>query len=68
MKFIIFHGSFGNSKENWIPWLKEELEKFGNIVSVPEFPIEDWDQLTKNKTKIILKKQNLINWLNSLST
>ena len=64
MKFIIFHGSFGNSKENWIPWLKEELEKFGNIVSVPEFPIEDWDQLTKNKTKIILKKQNLINWLN----
>ena len=27
MKFFIIHGAYGNPNENWIPWLKESLER-----------------------------------------
>jgi predicted alpha/beta hydrolase family esterase len=36
---FIFHGSYGSPKENWFPWLKKELEKFGHKVILPQFPI-----------------------------
>lgn len=45
---LIIHGAYGNPNENWIPWLKSELEKFGYEVAVPVFPtpenqnIESW--------------------------
>jgi uncharacterized protein len=35
---ILIHGSYGNPDENWFPWLKTELEKFGCKVFVPQFP------------------------------
>jgi predicted alpha/beta hydrolase family esterase len=37
-KVFIIHGAYGNPNENWIPWLKEELEKIGCEVFVPRFP------------------------------
>lgn len=36
---IIIHGSYGNPEENWFPWLRKELEKLGQNVIVPQFPI-----------------------------
>ena len=45
MKVIIIHGSFGNPEENWFPWLKEELEKFGWTVSIPSFPTPEGQNL-----------------------
>ncbi len=36
--FIIF-GSYGHTKENWFPWLKDELEKQDCKVYIPDFPI-----------------------------
>ena len=38
---FIIHGSYGNPGENWFPWLKEELEKIGHRVFVPQFPVPE---------------------------
>ncbi|HII29977.1 hypothetical protein COT48_02585 [Candidatus Woesearchaeota archaeon CG08_land_8_20_14_0_20_47_9] len=35
---IIIHGAYGSPEENWIPWLKRELERLGCRVYVPRFP------------------------------
>ncbi len=40
-RVFIIHGTNGSSKENWFPWLKEELSKAcpGIEMIVPDFPI-----------------------------
>lgn len=45
---FMIHGVGGNPQENWLPWLKEKLEKQGNRVFIPQFPtpegqtLENW--------------------------
>ncbi len=38
MTVFILHGAYGNANENWIPWLKQELEHLGCSVITPTFP------------------------------
>jgi hypothetical protein len=45
--FFVIHGSEGNSKENWFPWIKKELEDLGFECIVPDFPCENGHQLAK---------------------
>jgi predicted alpha/beta hydrolase family esterase len=37
-RVLILHSTDGNSKENWLPWLKEKLETQGLKVWVPDLP------------------------------
>ncbi len=63
MKFVIFHGSFGDPDENWIPELKDSLLALGQEVIVPRFPCDDWDDVCKAGPGTHAKHQNLNNWL-----
>src|SRR3990167_4606172 len=63
MKFVLLHGAFGNPDSNWLPQLKESLEAFGQQVIVPQFPVEDWGEVTKRGEKTLAKNQTLDNWL-----
>lgn len=38
---FIIHGSYGDPKENWFPWLKGELEQLGHHVILPQFPLPE---------------------------
>ena len=47
-KIFLIHGAYGNPKENWLPWLKKELEWIGCTVFALKFPtpegqtLENW--------------------------
>jgi len=53
---FIFHGTEGHPKENWFPWLKEQLEEKSCKVIVPQFPspaglpakVSEWFDVLKN--------------------
>lgn len=57
---FIIHGAEGYPEENWYPWLKLELEKFGNRVFVPKFPTPN-GQTLDNWMKVFKKYEQ---WLN----
>lgn len=50
---LLVHGAYGNTEENWIPWLKRKLEDSDFLVTVPILPTPE--------------NQNLDNWLNIIS-
>ncbi|MCD6367776.1 MAG: serine hydrolase family protein [Candidatus Aenigmarchaeota archaeon] len=58
--FFIIHGAYGHPKENWFPWLKEELERRGFEVFVPKFPTPK-DQSLKNWMNVFKKYEKYIN-------
>ncbi len=66
MHYVIIHGSFGNPQDNWFPYLKTQLELKDHSVTVPAFPIEDWDDLTSRGESVIANYQNVKNWLDIL--
>lgn len=45
MRVVIVHGAYGSPEENWIPWLKQELEKLECRVIVPRFPTPEGQEL-----------------------
>lgn len=63
MKFIIFHGAFGNPESNWFPELKEKLAGFGQKVIVPRFPVDNWEDVTRSGRSLSPKQQTLEKWL-----
>jgi hypothetical protein len=65
MKFVIFHGSFGHPKENWIPNLEKALKSLEQEVIVPKFPTDNYRKIDQKGSpgKVEETKQNLTNWL-----
>ena len=63
MKFVLFHGAFGSPEGNWFPELKDKLESLGQDVIVPNFPVESWNEVTKNGVNKPPTKQSLDAWL-----
>lgn len=64
MKFIILHGSFAKSNESWRPELKYKLELLNQEVLLPQFPVENWDEITNlGEERAVAENQNLKNWL-----
>lgn len=53
-KVFLIHGSFGNPKENWFPWLKRQLEDRGYQVMAPKFPTPKGQSL-KSWRKVFLE-------------
>jgi len=60
MNVIIIHGAYGSPEENWIPWLKRELEKSGSKVFAPKFPTPK-NQTLQNWLKVFEKYEKYLN-------
>lgn len=64
MKFVLFHGTYGSAEGNWFPYLKKCLESVGQKVLVPQFPVENWSEITKlGEKRAKVTKQTLQNWI-----
>ena len=63
MQFVIFHGSYGNPHVNWFDDLKENLEKLGQDVLVPTFPVEKWVDVEQKGEGYNSPIQNLTSWM-----
>lgn len=63
MTFVIFHGAFSSPESNWFPELKEKLEALGQKVIAPQFPVDSFEEITKNSPNIPPRYQSLRNWL-----
>jgi predicted alpha/beta hydrolase family esterase len=55
----IIHGAFGNPQENWIPWVKKQLENKGYTVIVPKFPTPEGQNLQAWMDIIDSEKENM---------
>lgn len=58
-KALLLHGTDGNSKSNWLSWLKGELEKAGWDMWVPDLP-QAHEPNIRRYNEMLLKRQD---WL-----
>ncbi|HIE5766529.1 TPA: RBBP9/YdeN family alpha/beta hydrolase [Proteus mirabilis] len=64
-RVVIVHGYTASPKDNWFPWLKEELESLGYDVSIPMMPEpnhpnpNEWQQRLTDEN-IILDKDTIL--------
>ena len=72
--YFIIHGSFATPNSNWIPYLREEIEKEGLEVYTPDFPsgvgyqnYENWNELLKIYVKVGLLNENTIIFAHSIA-
>lgn len=54
---LILHGTKNNSKGNWFPWLKQELEKRNWKVWTPNLPVTNKPRVSRNAKYIFKNKK-----------
>lgn len=52
-RIFLFHCSGGSPESHWYPWLKRALEKRGDEVIIPTFPIGPHEQTFDNWLKVL---------------
>ena len=72
--YLIIHGSFGSPFVNWIPWLRNELEKEKLVVYTPDFPTgvgyqtyDNWSRLLKTYVESGIINENTIIYAHSIA-
>lgn len=66
MKAILLHGTDGDSKSNWIPWLEQQLSKRGFEVYAPSLPNaafpngEEWSNFIIQNTPLEFDEDTII--------
>ena len=72
--YLIIHGSFGSPYSNWIPWLRQELDKRGKDVYTPDFPTgvgyqnyDNWAKLLEVYLKIGIINENTVIFAHSIA-
>jgi len=57
---LLLHGWFQKPTENWFPWLRQELEKSGYTVSVPDLPTMQTNSPRLDKLLKVIDKTTTI--------
>lgn len=72
--YVIIHGSFSSPFSNWIPYLRDEIEKRGNQVYTPDFPsgvgmqnYSNWEELLLNYVDVGLINENTVIFAHSIA-
>lgn len=72
--YLLVHGSFGSPFSNWIPFLRDEIEKREGEVYTPDFPTgigfqnyENWSKLLKVYVDANIVNENTIIFAHSIA-
>lgn len=72
--YILLHGSFGSPFSNWIPYLRENIEKRGHDVYTPDFPtgigyqtFKNWSLIMESYLKSGILHENTIIYAHSIA-
>lgn len=72
--YLLIHGSFGSPFSNWIPYLRQEIEKKNLDVYTPDFPIglgnqnyNNWSKLLKCYLEAGILNENTIIFAHSIA-
>src|SRR5713226_1018540 len=63
---VIIHGSYGRPTENWFPWLAEQVQSYGHVVTIPALPtpagqnIDAWKQAFREQVGALTPNMLLV--------
>lgn len=63
MTVLFLHGSFSTPQDAWWPWLKKELEKSGQKVLAPQFPVDRWVEVGQLQPENYQPSADLNSWI-----